>query len=214
MEVTRILAVSDEVDEGLFGDKLRNLRPDLVLSCGDLPFNYLENLVSRADVPLLYVPGNHDPDVSPGDALWSPLRFEAAGPGPPGCDNVDGQVVDAAGLRIAGLGGSIRYREGPNQHSQGSMRHRALALELRCRARQAFDGRRIDVLLAHSPAAGLGDGGDPAHQGFAAFHQLLAAIRPRLFVHGHVHPYGVKAPDQQLGETLVINAVPFRLLEV
>ena len=92
MDVTRILAVSDEVDEGLFGDKLRNLRPDLVLSCGDLPFDYLENLVSRADVPLLYVPGNHDPDLSEGDPLWSPLRFEAPVPGPPGCDNIDGRV--------------------------------------------------------------------------------------------------------------------------
>ena len=212
--MTRILAVSDEVDEGLFGDKLRDLRPDLVLSCGDLPFDYLENLVSRADVPLLYVPGNHDPDVSAGDPLWSPLRFEAHAPGPPGCDNIDGRVVDAAGLRIAGLGGSVRYRDGPNQQSQGSMRRRALALELRCRTRQAIDGRRIDILLAHSPAAGMGDGGDPAHQGFAAFHRLLAAIRPRLFVHGHVHPYGVKAPDRQLSETLIVNAVPYRLVEL
>ena len=212
--LTRILAVSDEVDEGLFGAKLRNLRPDLVLSCGDLPFDYLENLVSRADVPLLYVPGNHDPDLSDGDPLWSPLRFEAPVPGPPGCDNIDGRAVDAAGLRIAGLGGSIRYREGPNQQSQVGMRRRALALEVRCRARQVLDGRPLDVLLAHSPAAGLGDGGDAAHRGFACFQALIAATRPRLFVHGHVHPYGTRSPDRQLGETLVVNAVPYRLLEL
>ena len=211
--MTRILAVSDEVDEGLFGDKLRTLRPDLVLSCGDLPFDYLENLVSRADVPLLYVPGNHDPDLSEGDPLWSPLRFEAPVLGPPGCDNIDGRVVDAAGLRIAGLGGSIRYREGPNQHSQQGMGRRALALELRCRARRMLDGRRLDILVAHSPAAGLGDGGDPAHRGFDGFHALIAATRPRLFVHGHVHPYGARSPDRQLGETLIINAVPYRLVE-
>ncbi|MGA8924490.1 MAG: hypothetical protein WB682_15225, partial [Candidatus Dormiibacterota bacterium] len=71
--MTRILAVADEVDEKLEGDKLPALRPDVVLSCGDLPFDYLEYLVSRLDVPLLYVPGNHDPSLKPADPTWAPL---------------------------------------------------------------------------------------------------------------------------------------------
>jgi len=53
---TRILAIADEVDEGLYGDKLDRLDPHIVLSCGDLPFDYLEHIVSRLNVPLLYVP--------------------------------------------------------------------------------------------------------------------------------------------------------------
>ena len=57
----RILAIADEVDDAMYTDKLARLRPDLVLSCGDLPFDYLEFIVSRLDVPLVYVPGNHDP---------------------------------------------------------------------------------------------------------------------------------------------------------
>ena len=53
--MTRILAISDEVDDALYGDKLYALRPDLIVACGDLPFEYLENLVSRTDVPLLFM---------------------------------------------------------------------------------------------------------------------------------------------------------------
>ncbi|MEA2643659.1 MAG: hypothetical protein QOG08_685, partial [Chloroflexota bacterium] len=45
--MTRILAIADEVDEALYTDKLVQLRPDLVVSAGDLPFAYLEYIVSR-----------------------------------------------------------------------------------------------------------------------------------------------------------------------
>lgn len=66
--MTRVLAVADELDDTLDGARLRRLRPDLVLSAGDLPFEYLEFIVSTLDVPLLYVPGNHDPDLTPAPA--------------------------------------------------------------------------------------------------------------------------------------------------
>ncbi|MGH3452683.1 MAG: metallophosphoesterase, partial [Haloechinothrix sp.] len=62
--MTRVLAVADEVNEALFvPDNLTRAAPDLVVSCGDLPFDYLEYLVTVLNVPLLYVPGNHDPDL-------------------------------------------------------------------------------------------------------------------------------------------------------
>jgi len=40
---------------------------ELVLSCGDLPYYYLEYIVSMLNVPLLYVHGNHDapPEYQP-----------------------------------------------------------------------------------------------------------------------------------------------------
>src|SRR5712671_74072 len=69
----KILAVADEIDEFLYGDKLETLRPDVILSCGDLPFDYLEFLVTRLAVPLLYVPGNHDPNVKPIDTTFVAL---------------------------------------------------------------------------------------------------------------------------------------------
>src|SRR5579864_689249 len=125
----RILAVADEVDEFLYGDRLPTPKPDLIVSCGDLPFDYLEFLVTRLAVPLLYVPGNHDPNVKPIDTTFVALDHRVAIPGPEGCDNVDGRIVEVRGLRVAGLGGSLRYKDGPNQYTQWQMRRRALSLE-------------------------------------------------------------------------------------
>ena len=201
--------MADEVDDALYEDGLQQLKPDLILSAGDLPFDYLENLVTRAGVPLLYVPGNHDADVKFHRSTYGPVVVEEPIPGPEGCDNVDGKILEVDGLRIAGLGGSIRYREGPNQYTQAAMRRRALALELRARLRKP-----PDVLLTHSPPRGLGDGDDLPHQGFEAFNRLLTVLHPRLMVHGHLHPYGRQRQDRQVGGTLIVNAVPHRLLEL
>jgi Icc-related predicted phosphoesterase len=44
--------------------------------------------------------------------------------------------------------------------------------------------------------------------------QLVERLSPKLLVHGHIHPYGETKPDRRLGETTVVNVVPFRLLEV
>jgi len=213
--LTRILAVADEVDEGLYGDKLIRMQPDIVLSCGDLPSDYLEYIVSRLNVPLLYVPGNHDPDLRPVDETWSPLLAEPLGKGPPGCINVDGRVEDAAGLRVAGLGGSMRYRPGPNQYSEAEMRWRAWRMGMLARLRRRRNGRRLDVLLTHAPPEGFGaKENDLAHRGFSAFNRLIKNLSPRLLVHGHVHPYGVAQPQQRLGTTLIVNAIPSRLIEI
>ena len=213
--MTRILAIADEVERALYGEALYRLRPDVIVSAGDLPFDYLENLVTRANVPLVYVPGNHDPDVTTAAArsngLWSVP--EDVLPGPQGCDTADGRIVQAGGLRIAGLGGSIRYKEGPNQYTQSQMRWRALRLEARARLRLGFGGA-LDVLVTHAPPLGVGDGADPAHQGFEALHRLVAQLRPRLLVHGHVHPVHRKALDRELGTTRVVNAIPYKLLEL
>jgi len=206
----RILAVADEVAESLYGDTLKELRPDLILAAGDLPFDYLENLVSRTDVPLLYVPGNHDPELKLGDSTFEGFSAKFDGSGPPGCINVDGRIEQAAGLWIAGLGGSIRYNEGPNRYTQREMRWRARKLAWRAR----LSRRRIDILLTHAPAAGLGDEGDPAHVGFDAFHRLVLRLRPRMHIHGHVRKFGPKNEDLRLGETVIVNAIPYRVLEL
>lgn len=210
--MTRILAISDEVDNSLYGDTLHALRPDLIVACGDLPFEYLDNLISRSDVPLVYVPGNHDPDLKPANVAVAPMLAEP--PGPLGCDNADGRVIRAAGLRVAGLGGSIRYNLGPNQYSQAEMRLRSLGLEMRVRMKQAWSREGLDILLTHAPPLGCGDDDDQAHQGFAAFHRLVARLAPRLLIHGHIHPFVREQPDRRMGSTLVVNAVPFRLLEL
>lgn len=185
-----------------------------MVSCGDLPFDYLEYLVSRLDVPLLYVPGNHDPSVSPPNATWLSLQQEPPVPGPEGCDNVDGRVLEVRGLRIAGLGGSLRYKEGPNQYTQAQMRWRALSLEFRLQMKRVRAGRKLDVFITHAPPFGVGEEKDAAHVGFAAFHWIIQDLHPTLVVHGHVHPYGRAQPERNVGGTRIVNAVPSRVIEI
>ena len=214
----RVLVVADEVSPTLHGPMVKNLAPDLVVSCGDLPFEYLEYLVTLLNVPLVFVPGNHDPMLERErlDAL-EPTAFSWDGhhgrsPRPRGCRSIDGKVVRVAGLRVAGLGGSIRYSEGPNQYSQRQMTWRALQVEAKCRARRLT--KRLDLLVTHAPPEGLGDRDDLPHQGVRAFHRLTRVLEPTFLVHGHVHPYGINQPDRTLGGTRIINVVPFKLLEV
>ena len=58
----KILAVSDVVKPILFrhsdADPFADV--DLILSCGDLPPEYLSRLVNAFKAPLYYVHGNHD----------------------------------------------------------------------------------------------------------------------------------------------------------
>jgi uncharacterized protein len=210
----RILAVADEVDEFLYGERLQTLRPDLIVSCGDLPFDYLEFLISSLNVPLLYVPGNHDPNVKPVDTTFVALDHRVPIPGPEGCDNVDGRVMEVQGLRVGGLGGSLRYKDGPNQYTQAQMRWRALNLELRTRLKRVRSGRKLDVLITHAPPFGVNPAEDAAHVGFVAFLRIIRGLRPVLLVHGHVHPYGKTQPERRVEGTRVINAIPSRMIEV
>ena len=219
----RILAVSDEVDPRLETPLAKRLHPDVLLAAGDLEKGYLEYLSNLFEVPLVFVPGNHDPDQSDLRRSRGGLLLRAGLPaaeiGPAGGINADGIVVDVGsgtggtGLRIAGLGGSIRYRPGPNQYSQREQGRRGRRLVRRAHKARRRDGRDVDILLTHSPPLGCGDADDPPHRGFAALHDVVAALRPRLLLHGHIHPYGQPAPDRFLGDTRVVNVVGHKLLE-
>ena len=171
--------------------------------------------MSRLDVPVLYVPGNHDPSLQPPDMTWMPLRSELpAVPGAQGCVNIDGRVVVARGLRIAGLGGSLRYKHGANQYSQAQMGWRALKLELKIRLGRVRHGRKLDILVTHAPPFGIGEAADPAHVGFVAFLRLIRNFQPLLVVHGHIHPFGRMLPERRIKATRLINVVPSRLIEL
>ncbi len=212
----RILAVSDEVNEALYGPRLKELRPDLILGCGDLPSEYLEYLRSSAEVPLLYVHGNHDPSpLGASVSAYLPAEYFARSPRRVvGCVSLEDRWEDECGLRIAGLGGSIRYNDGENQYTQNEMRGRVRRLTRRTRHRRWRDGRSVDIFVAHSPPLDCGDGDDGPHRGFSAFHQLIEQLEPKLMLHGHIHPYGKPRPDRTIGNTRIVNVVPYRLLEI
>lgn len=212
--MVKILAVADEVEQAAYAGLFAQYQPDLIVACGDLPFDYLEYLVTTVGKPLVYVPGNHDPDVGRRFALpGAPIARESH-PRPEGCINLDGRVRDVAGLRVAGLGGSHVYSRGANQYSQTQMKGRSLALEVKLKLRRVRNRNALDVLVTHAPPLGVGDDSDPAHHGFAAFNRLLRKTAPHLHVHGHIHSYGTPRTEHKIGPTRVVNVVGHKLLEI
>lgn len=169
---------------------------DLILACGDLRREYLEFIATMASCPLVYVHGNHD------DALIK---------NPPGgCICADGQLLVINGVRILGLGGCYRYREGENLYTEREMQRRVNRLSWKIRRQGGFD-----ILLTHAPARGFHDLDDVCHRGFSCFSDLIARYEPQFFVHGHVHrSYGIDIPQRDtLGQTTVINAYNYCAFE-
>jgi hypothetical protein len=237
--VVRVLAVSDVVEEGLWADIGPVRGAELILGCGDLPFEYLGYLMNALDVPLVFVPGNHDPDLSGYRVSRAGLTLRAGLPArppwPDGAVSADDRVVDMAGLRIAGLGGSRRYRPGPNQYTDRQQARRALRLAARARLHQLRRGpaslrqlrgpaspgqlrgghHGLDVLMTHAPPRGVGDGSDPAHQGFPALNVLTERLQPALLLHGHVDPDPAgHRDDHRLGRTIVRNVTGWQLFDL
>lgn len=167
----RILAVADVEDDELLerlGHYGTQHRYDLVISCGDLDMSYLDCVATLANAPLLYVRGNHDVGYEDDPHL--------------GGTDLNGRVERIAGLRIAGLEGSLDYRRGIVGYSQAEMRHKAVGLGLR-----AYLTGGIDILVTHTPPRGHGDLPDGPHEGFDAFNGLLDWLHPKVMLHGHVH---------------------------
>jgi Icc-related predicted phosphoesterase len=210
--MVRALVIADE-EANLPVQKLRDLAPKIVLSAGDLPWHYIEYVASCVDAPVVFVPGNHDPAIeySRGSLLGLHLLEDQAdeGPRPHGAINADKQIVEAAGLRIAGLGGCVRYKPGPHQYTQRE--YHLMARRLLRRARRAG---LVDVLLTHAPPMGLGDGDDRPHEGIEALHTVLERLQPSWHLHGHIHPYGRRMPDRELGRTTIRNVIPWRIVEI
>ncbi len=211
--MVRVLVVSDEEAPNLGVQTLRDLAPDLVLAAGDLPWGYLEYVGSCVDAPLVFVPGNHDPEIRrSGRQDHDPFGYDdemSHGPRPHGATNADQQVVEAAGLRVAGLGGCVRYNSGPHQYTQ-----RQYAVRARRLLRRARRGGPVDVLLTHAPPLGLGDADDLPHVGIEAMHPVIERLQPTWHLHGHIHPYGKTMPDRQVGPTTIRNVIPWKMLEV
>lgn len=195
----KLLLVSDE-ESPYFWDYYRPGRLDgidLILAAGDLKADYLSFLVTMGRAPVLYIHGNHDKTYE---------QFP-----PEGCDCIDGDLVCVKGLRILGLGGCPLYNGGPHQYTEKQMRKRFRKLWWKLRRAKGFD-----ILLTHAPARGFGDMDDPVHRGFFFFVELMEKWQPRYLVHGHIHTsYKVRqSVDLHCGETTIINACGYRILEI
>jgi len=205
----KILAVTDQVVERLYtlavGEHFREVR--LILGCGDLPSAYLEYLLTMLNVPLGYVPGNHDIVCTGASAV----NYVGGG------INLDGRVVRVKGLLLAGLGGSIRYRpDGINQYTQMEMYLRVLGLFPGLLWNRLRYGRALDILISHSPPFGINDDDSSAHRGLLALNFLIRWAKPRYHLHGHMHVYNrnLEVSTTTLGSTQVVNVFPYQVLEI
>ena len=147
---------------------------DLIISCGDLNPNYLSFLATFTSAPVLYVHGNHDEkyDKQP----------------PEGCISIEDKILVYNGVRILGLGGSMRYKKGKYQYTEREMRQRVIKMFGKILKHKGFD-----ILVTHAPAFEINDGTDLPHRGFKVFIWLIEKYNPKYYVHGHVHMnYGRK----------------------
>lgn len=204
----KILMLADHEEQALWGNWNERTREvmsgvKLILSAGDIDAEYLEFLVTVLNVPLIYVRGNHDGryDVRP----------------PEGCVNAEGRIVEAAGLRILGLGGSMRYKPGaPDMYTEREMQMRIYSLRWRLFADKMAGREGFDILLTHAPCKGWGDQDDLAHTGFDCFNDLLHRFRPQIHCFGHVHrEYGhFKRTMEHPSGTVLINASGYYVFEL
>ncbi len=187
----KILAIAD-VESKLLWDYYKQGMLDgidLIISCGDLDPRYLSFLVTMTTVPVLYVHGNHD------------TKYETVPP--EGCTCIEDMIYSYKGIRILGLGGSMRYKPGAHQYTEREMQRRVRRLRY-----QLWRSGGFDILVTHAPAYQLNDGMDLPHQGFQVFLDLMEKYKPKFFLHGHVHiNYGRQHKRyDKYRDTHVINA--------
>lgn len=196
----KILFIADDENKMLWEPANKDYfdQVDLIISCGDLKAEYLSYLVTVANKPVFYVHGNHDDNYEYRE--------------PEGCDCIEDRVVEYKGIKIAGLGGSMRYRpDGVNQYTEAKMASRCRKLLAKIKRKKG-----LDVLVTHAAARGQGDMEDLCHLGFDCFNWLVEKAKPRFHAHGHIHLYYSRYIDRvmMVGETRVINVGDHFIQEV
>ena len=168
----RILSISDRpesrFEKEAGRDSLQEI--DLILSCGDLPPEYLSLIASRSNSPLYYVRGNHD------------IRYESKPPY--GCFDLHARMTTVDGIRILGIEGSRWYNGGPVQYTEHQMRMILLKL-----LPYIWLKKGVDIVITHAPPRYIHDAEDICHQGFVSFRWLMRLFAPFYFIHGHIHAH-------------------------
>ncbi len=205
----RILILSDKVVDFIYSPAVQQRfgHVEMVISCGDLPYYYLEYVISVLNVPLFFVRGNHAKVVEYGTcgerrAPW-------------GAVDLHRRAVCHEGVLLAGVEGSVRYSAGPFQYTQAEMWGHVLSLVPALLWNRLRHGRYLDIFVTHAPPWGIHDRSDLPHQGIKAFRWLLKTFRPAYHFHGHVHVY---RPDTvthtRFHHTQVINTFGYREVDV
>ncbi len=194
----RILCIADKVEAAL--SKKADLSHlgtlDVIVSCGDLPPEYLTFLRGKLNVPLYYVKGNHD------------IRYQES---PPlGCTNIHGQIVNVKNKRFLGLEGSRWYNGGPNQKTENQMRWLTWGLYPKI-----WLSKGLNIVVTHAPPRFINDQEDLCHRGFRSYNQIINRFNPTYFLHGHIHRSFKTDQDRitKYRHTAIINCYGHHILE-
>lgn len=143
-------------------------KPDVVFTLGDISvvdLSFIKTVFS--DVPVYGVCGNHDE-----------LTTLDMG----GIPNIHSKVIEIAGVRFAGIGGSVRYKRGSYvMYSQTESLDIAKSLP------------PADILISHDKAyigktsARFPEFAQDPHEGMAGISYYLRKHSPFLHIHGHIH---------------------------
>jgi len=195
----KILTISDIIESCLYENFNIELfkAVDIILSCGDLPPEYLSFISSRLNAPLYYVKGNHD------------IRY--TGKSPNGCIDIDSRLIRFKNLKILGFEGSRWYNGNPIQYTESQMKKKIIKMWP-----TLWWSRGVDIVITHAPPRHVGDAEDLCHRGFKSFHHLIDRFSPQYFIHGHIHAQFNEPSEriQIIKKTRVINTVGHFLLEI
>ena len=223
MPQLKILCISDKIDPLIYSSnvKKRFNDIDLILSSGDLELKYYGFIVSSLNKPLLFVFGNHNLKslscYRKSNQQFNFEKFDKITNLPPSYGSIylGDKVKNIKSLLVAGLGGSMKYNQGPNQFSEFEMTLKILKISPRLLYNRIFHGRWLDILLTHAPPRGLGDRDDRCHQGFGIFRTFLKLFKPRYLLHGHIHLYDINASREILFmETKIVNIYEHQIIEI
>ena len=217
----KILCISDNVDPVVYSNKISTRFKDIdfVLSSGDLNLDYYGFIVSSLNKPLLFVFGNHnlkrlslyrkDDKCCINDYSQEDLDQHNFG-----AIYIGRKVKKINGMIIAGLGGSMKYNDGPNQYSEFEMFFLMLKIIPKLLFYKIFRGRYIDILLTHAPPRGIHDENNRCHRGFKIFLWFMKTFKPKYLIHGHVHIYDKNIQRvTKYEKTTVINACNYFILD-
>lgn len=194
----KILAISDEeILEKYPMDQLKKMFSDieLIVSCGDVSNKYLDYLFTILNRDLVYVNGNHtyskDHDIS----------F---------CKNLDGgNVCNIKGIKIVGYDGSHIYSRGSHQYSEKDVFFMVMKSFVRARF------SKVDLIISHSPVGGINEGFDPIHKGFYSYKKAIEYMKPKYWLHGHVHLKNHhEKKEAYLEGTKIINVFGYKIIDL
>jgi len=183
----RVLCFADKCpDPNLIRSSVEEVRPDLIITLGDLDGFALAPLKNFRDIPKIGVYGNH----------CSGNYFPELG-----ILNMHLSTWEFGGLTFGGFQGSVRYK--PGDHPMFTQEEADVLMK---------NFPHVDIFLAHAPPFGINDEpGDHVHEGFRALRTYINEQKPRYFFHGHTYPVN---PETRCGDTEIVYITGIQSVDI